>query len=50
MKHTIRNLLGRFRRKKDPEAKTAALEAERQLADAKQDALVEAQRRDVTRG
>jgi hypothetical protein len=50
MKHTIRNLLRRLRRTKDPDAAAAALEAERQLADAKQDALVEAQRREVTRG
>jgi hypothetical protein len=50
MKRTIHKLLGRLRRRKDPEAKTAALEAERQLADAKRDALVDAQQREVTRG
>jgi hypothetical protein len=50
MKRTIQSLLARLRRKKDPEGEQAALEAERQLTDAKRDALVDAQRRDVTRG
>jgi hypothetical protein len=50
VKGTIRRLLDRFRRPKDPEAEKAALEAEQQLAEAKRDALLDAQRRDVTRG
>jgi hypothetical protein len=51
MRRAIRTLLGRFRKRpRDSESEKAAVEAERELADARRDALLEAQRRDVTRG
>ena len=50
MMRTLKALVARFRRSKDGERDKEALEAERELADARRDALVEAQSREITRG
>ena len=50
MMRTLKALFARFGRSKDAERRQAAREAERDLADARRDALVEAQNREITRG